>query len=101
MTNKVFQEEHMKCDRRNLGTRTVLVIGGGQQPMEWRGLARGREGQEREPQRHRARRALGRRGEVPHPAFLSDTDRPLLTESKHTSCSQPGWWVLKGATAST
>ena len=71
----------MKCDRRNRGTTTVLVTGGGQQPMGVKRAGQSREEQEREPQRPRARGALGRWGEVPHPAFLSDTGRLLLTEN--------------------
>ena len=49
--------------------------------MEVKRAGRSREEQEREPQRPRARGALGRWGEVPHPAFLSDTGRLLLTEN--------------------
>ena len=49
----------MKCDRRNRGTTTVLVTGGGQQPMGVKRAGQSREEQEREPQRPRARGAFG------------------------------------------
>ena len=52
--------------------------------MEVKRAGQSREEQEREPQRPRARGALGRWGEVPHPAFLSPVLTPPLPGTSST-----------------